>query len=87
VLQAQVTGPLAKEGPRMIEVVSAMIAKSFFSAFEARLLQASADMGPDRSAAQGKTGSPAKRWLWIRSSVQEWRCSTSSARDRPEMGD
>jgi carbon monoxide dehydrogenase subunit G len=64
-LQAQVMGPLAKAGPRMIERVSAMIAKSFFSALEARLLQASAGMGPDRSAAQGKTGSPARMWLWI----------------------
>jgi carbon monoxide dehydrogenase subunit G len=64
-LQAQVMGPLAKAGPRMIERVSAMMAKSFLSAFEARLLHASADMGLDRSAAQGKAGSSAKRWLWI----------------------
>lgn len=64
-LQAQVMGPLAKAGPRMIERVSAMIAKSFFSAFEARLLQATADMGANRSAVQSKSGSSAKRWLWI----------------------
>ncbi|SFU38120.1 Carbon monoxide dehydrogenase subunit G [Pseudoduganella namucuonensis] len=64
-LQAEVRGALAKVGPRLIEAVSAQVAKGFFSAFEARLLQATADMAADRSAVPAKTGAPAKRWLWV----------------------
>lgn len=64
-LQAQVRGPLAKVGSRMIEAVSAQVAKTFFSAFEAHLLQARANMAADRSAVPVKTGSSAKRWLWV----------------------
>jgi hypothetical protein len=64
-LQAQVRGPLAKVGARMIEAVSTQVAKTFFSAFEAHLLQATANWGADRSAVPAKTGSSAKRWLWV----------------------
>jgi carbon monoxide dehydrogenase subunit G len=64
-LQAQVRGPLAKVGARMIEAVSTQVAKTFFSAFEAHLLQATANMAADRSAVPAKTGSSAKRWLWV----------------------
>ncbi|MBA5688915.1 CoxG family protein [Rugamonas apoptosis] len=64
-LQAQVRGPLAKAGPRLIEAVSAQVAKSFFSAFEARLLQPTADMAASRSSVPAKTGTPVKGWLWV----------------------
>ncbi|CAN7482189.1 SRPBCC domain-containing protein [Variovorax sp. LjRoot290] len=52
VLEARIRGPLSLVGSTLIEVVSAILVKLFFSAFEAQLRSAPAN----RSAVQSKTG-------------------------------
>ena len=59
-LQARIRGPLSLVGSTLIQVVSAILVKLFFSAFEAQLRSAPAN----RSAVQGKTGSSASKWWW-----------------------
>ena len=58
VLQARIRGPLSLVGSTLIEVVSVILVKLFFSAFEAQLRSAPVN----RSAVHGKTGSAASKW-------------------------
>ena len=60
VLQARIRGPLCIVGSTLIEAVSAILVKIFFSAFEAQLRSAS----PNRTAVRGETGSSASKWWW-----------------------
>ncbi|ROZ75765.1 CoxG family protein [Ramlibacter sp. WS9] len=60
VLQARIRGPLSLVGSTLIEAVSAILLKIFFSAFEAQLRSAPAN----RSAVQGETRSWASKWWW-----------------------
>jgi len=60
VLQARIRGPLSLVGSTLIEAVSAILIKIFFSSFEARLRSPAAD----RSEVQGATRSSAGKWWW-----------------------
>jgi len=60
VLQARIRGPLSLVGSTLIEFVSAILVKLFFSAFEAQLRSAP----PNRTAVRGDTGSSASKWWW-----------------------
>ena len=60
VLQARIRGPLSLVGSTLIEAVSAILVKIFFSAFEAQLRSLPAN----RSAVQGETQSSASKWWW-----------------------
>lgn len=59
-LQARIRGPLSLVGSTLIEIVSAILVKLFFSAFETQLRSAPAN----RSAVQNKSRFSATKWWW-----------------------